>query len=120
MWKSNGFCQIRNEKQGAFVNIIPNFSVIFPLPSSSKTTLKMPVLSVFNLKKHPKNALRLHFFGSKVAFDVVKDHILGNESIALTASLIVFDKTKPSLINVKKTPRRLVVLDFICTFAAEF
>ena len=91
MWKSNGFWQIRNEKQGLFVNIIPNFSIIFLLPSNSKKARKTPVLSVLTIKNHAKNALRLHFFGSKRAFDVVKDHILDDESIALTASFHSFD-----------------------------
>ena len=94
MWKSNGFWQIRNEKQGLFVNIIPNFSVILLLPSSSKNARKMPILSVFNLKNHPKNALRLHFLRSKRAFDVVKDHKWSDESIALTASFHSFDNAK--------------------------
>ncbi|MBR5657464.1 MAG: hypothetical protein IKW98_12415 [Prevotella sp.] len=94
MWKSNGFCQIRNEKQDLFVNIIPNFSVIFPLPSSAKSTLKMPILQVFNLKNRSKKALLHHLFGSKVAFDVVKDHKWSDESIALTASFHSFDNAK--------------------------
>ena len=94
MWKSNGFWQIRNEKQGLFVNIIQNFSVIFPLPSSSKNARKMPVLSVLIVRNRSRNALRLHFFGSKMAFDVVKDHKWNDESIALTASFHSFDNAK--------------------------
>ena len=94
MWKSNGFWQIRNEKQELSVNIIPNFSIIFLLPSSSKKVPKMLVLSVFNLENRSRNALRLHFFRSKMAFDVVKDHMLDDESIALTASFHSFDNAK--------------------------
>ena len=95
MWKSNGFWQIRNEKQGLFVNIIPNFSVIFPPPSSSKKAWKIPILSVLTIKNHARNALRLHFFLSKMAFDVAKDHKWSDESIALTASLHSFDNVIP-------------------------
>ena len=94
MWKSNGFCQIRNEKQGLFVNIIPNFSVILLLPSSSKKARETPVLSVLIVRNRLKNAIRLHFFRSKMAFDVVKDHKWSDESIALTASFHSFDNAK--------------------------
>ena len=94
MWKSNGFWQIRNEKQDLFVNKIPNFSVIFLLPSSSKKARETPVLSVLTIKNHARNALRLHFLLSKMAFDVVKDHMLDDESIALTVSFHSFDNAK--------------------------